>query len=454
MSKDPTKELKQLKTDYFELEEDRLEERETLKRVINTFGAFAAIPDDMVKNLADLKGMISIKGDLPIDEIDAELRKIKDKIFEKESMTDSNKEEPDMLLLMQERVIEACRIIKRIMAALLDDFYPLSAELENSAENININCKGEILDLELKEPTSDLLNFLDGVKIKISDDFMLVNKTFLTLLEQVKELEKTLSTEFGGQKPLKEIEYFEMKISQEVGSIANSFNVYNTISEVKEVVVDKLKNIKSLVTLRKKKELKKAQIARENINKLKKKISNVENDALKMSQKAEAFEEAAVKDGLTGLYNRGAFDAKIKESINAFNEKEEPLSVVLFDVDKFKSINDNLGHIAGDKVLEKVAECLLESFRKDDFIARYGGDEFIVIIETLTQQMAQDRIKIFRNNLKKRKFVSHKEGKIDLTVSAGISMADKGDAPASLLDRADKAMYEDKQKNRQKPDTD
>jgi diguanylate cyclase (GGDEF)-like protein len=434
--------------DYFELEEIRMEERESLKKVISTFGALASVPDDMVKHLADLKGIISSKGDLPIDEIDSVVRRLKDKILENERVDNPDNEEPDMLLVMEEKVIEACRIIKRIMAALLENFYPLSNELKNSAENINIECKGEILDMALKEPASDLLGFIESVRIKISDDFKSVNEIFLSLLEQVKELEKTFSAEFGGQKPQKEIEYFEMKINQEVGSIANSFNAYTTISEVKEVVVEKLKNIKNLVALRKKRELKKAQMARENINKLKKKINSVENDALKMSQKAEAYEEAAVKDGLTGLYNRGAFDAKIKDSINTLNEKGTPFSVVLFDVDKFKSINDNLGHVAGDKVLIKIAECLLESFRKDDFIARYGGDEFIVIIETLTQQSAQDRITIFRKNLKKRKFISYKEGEINLTVSVGISLADKGDTPASLLDRADKAMYEDKQKQR------
>ena len=112
---------------------------------------------------------------------------------------------------------------------------------------------------------------------------------------------------------------------------------------------------------------------------------------------------------------------------------------------KFKDINDTLGHIAGDKVLIKISECLLESFRKDDFIARYGGDEFIVIIEKLTEKMAQERINIFNKNLKKRRFVSQKHGEIQLSISAGTAKVMEGDTIESMIDRADKAMYESKQ---------
>jgi diguanylate cyclase (GGDEF)-like protein len=88
-----------------------------------------------------------------------------------------------------------------------------------------------------------------------------------------------------------------------------------------------------------------------------------------------------------------------------------------------------------------VAECLIETFRKDDFITRYGGDEFVVVIEELTREMAKEKISSFRKNLKRRKFVSYKEGEIHLTVSAGISLSMEGDTTESIMARADKAMY-------------
>ena len=153
-----------------------------------------------------------------------------------------------------------------------------------------------------------------------------------------------------------------------------------------------------------------------------------------------------MRDGLTGLFSRGAFDSRLSESLKNSQDNEDSFALILFDVDKFKSINDTFGHVAGDKVLKKVAECLEETFRKDDFIARYGGDEFVVLIEQFSEEKARERISNFNKNLKKRRFVSHKAGEIKLSVSAGTTMALKNDTFESLIERADKAMYESKQK--------
>ncbi|MDB9823418.1 GGDEF domain-containing protein, partial [Deltaproteobacteria bacterium] len=120
---------------------------------------------------------------------------------------------------------------------------------------------------------------------------------------------------------------------------------------------------------------------------------------------------------------------------------------ILFDVDKFKKINDTLGHIAGDKVLKKVAECLEETYRKDDFIARYGGDEFVVIIDGVTEKMAVERISAFNRVFKRKRFISQKTGEINLSVSAGATSAIKGDTMENLVERADRAMYALKRMN-------
>jgi len=153
-----------------------------------------------------------------------------------------------------------------------------------------------------------------------------------------------------------------------------------------------------------------------------------------------------MRDGLTGLFSRGAFDLKIREAIYGCREDKKSFALIMFDVDKFKSINDTLGHIAGDKVLKKVAECLEETFRKDDVIARYGGDEFVAFICDFTEAMARERIADFNKNLKKRRFVSHKAGEINLTVSAGVAIFMEGDTAESVIERADKIMYAAKQK--------
>ena len=287
--------------------------------------------------------------------------------------------------------------------------------------------------------------FVDKIKITISKDFNEINNTFLSLLGQVKDLEKSLINDFGSENNLKEIENFETDINQQVGNIAESFNFYSTINELKEVVIDKLKKIKDLVSLKKKKEIEKTEAAMESIEQLNHRISAVEKKAQQMSAKAEEYQKAAMRDGLTGLFTRGAFDIKIKEAYENYTAWKKDFSIIVFDVNKFKQINDTLGHIAGDRVLKKISECLEESFRKNDFIARYGGDEFIVIIEDMSEEMANERINLFNKNLKKRRFVSQKHGEVKLSVSAGISKIMENDTIESLIDRADRAMYESKQ---------
>ncbi len=194
--------------------------------------------------------------------------------------------------------------------------------------------------------------------------------------------------------------------------------------------------------------MEKARKTQESINKLKQRIKKTEKDARAMAKKADYFQTAATKDGLTGLYNRKAFDQRLNDALKTFSEEGKPVSLILFDVDNFKWINDTLGHVAGDKILQKVAHCLGEAFRKGDFIARYGGDEFAVVIEGLTDEIAQKKILDFNDLFSKKRFVSHNIGEVNVTVSAGITMSKEGDNIEDFINRADKNMYESKKKKR------
>jgi diguanylate cyclase len=343
--------------------------------------------------------------------------------------------------------------LRRMMLALFENFYPLNLKLKEMAETIDMDCRGDAAQMGFPEATGALLEFLEELKKKISKDFIYINSAFLLLLEQVKELEKSFAREFAGEEHMKKIEYFELKINQEVRSIAHSFDLYTTIDEIKNVVIEKIRNIKLAVSLRKKEDLKKAQMTQEKIKTLLGRISEAEKGAREMARKAEEFQMASMIDGLTGLYNRQAFDFKVENALRGLREGSGSFSIILFDVDGFKEINDTLGHVAGDKVLKKVAECLKEVFREDDFAARYGGDEFIVLIEKMSREIAREKILSFSRNLKKRRFLSHKKGEIDIQVSAGIATATAEDTLENLVERADKAMYAMKQTGKTSPST-
>lgn len=444
MAQEKTEELKQLKKNYFKLAEIHREERDALLKVINALSLLTPAKGAFEKNIHELKEKISTDGDLPIAELEDATKAIKDLIVNKKV----GGIDDEMVGRLEERLIESCRIIKRIMTSILDDFYPVSEDIKKAAENIRIDCQGDISAINIKEPSDKLLNLIDMIKVKISRDMGDTNTVFFNLLGQVKDLEESLYKEFGDESQLREMESFETSIEQQLGSITESFKIYKTVNEIRDAVVLKLKRISELVSLKKKDETRKAQQARDNIARLKKKIGDMEQKAQKISQQAKQFEKAAMRDGLTGLFSRGAFDLKFREAIYECREKKKSFALIMFDVDKFKSINDTLGHIAGDKVLKKVAECLEETFRKDDIIARYGGDEFVAFLWGVTEEMAKERVADFNKNLKKRHFVSHKAGEINLTVSAGISAFMDGDTAEGIVERADKAMYSAKHRDK------
>ncbi len=441
MDKDQSAELEQLKQDCHKIEQESNKEKECLLKVINSFGMVMATHKEFAEEFGAIKKSVSTDKALPLDLIEKETDKLRSKIFTMETARGFDEEGIVQLDELRESLLEVCRIVKRITVALLDDFYPLTSELKATADSIQIDCHTDITQAELEETTVDFLSFIKNLKVKIAEDFRYINNTLLTLLEHVKMLEKDLASEFDEDVRQKEIERFEINIHDKVGSIVDSFNIHATMEEIKSAVVEKLAKIKNLVSQRKKKEMKRIRKAQENINKLKKRIFEAERDAGKLTKKAKYFQRAAAKDGLTGLYNRNTFDLRVKSALKTFDEGGKPFSIVLFDVDDFKNVNDTFGHLSGDKVLQKVAQCMQATFRKNDCIARFGGDEFAVVIEGLGEEMARERIVKFKENFRKKRFYSRSTGDIKVTISAGFAQVSAGEGPDDILRRADMDMY-------------
>lgn len=440
MDEDVTEDLKRLKKQFLEAEQASRNEKDCLLKLVNTFGIVVSEQEELAEEYHAIKELIKNGKALPLEPIREATGKLRGKIFAKE--TEAKPVESDPGQLKQNTLLRACRNVRKIVGVFADGFYPVTGKLKEEVDAIPLDCREEITPVELDEATDAFLGFLKGLKGKISGDFKYINNSFVMLLEPVKELEKTLTSEFSESVRQREIEHFESSVNSEVGDIVNSFDIQATIEEIKSTVIGKIENIKRIVAKRRQEEIKKSQRTQKHIDKLKKKIDKAEVDLRKIAEKAEHFEIVAKKDGLTGLYNRQAFDRRLQEALKGLEEGGETFSIVIFDVDKFKWINDNLGHVAGDKVLQSVAENLKETFRKNDFIARYGGDEFAVVVEGMSEDMARERILKFSKSFSKHRFVSHAMSKeISVSLSAGVAEAFTGEAMNDLIHRADMAMY-------------
>lgn len=152
------------------------------------------------------------------------------------------------------------------------------------------------------------------------------------------------------------------------------------------------------------------------------------------------WRDLALVDQLTGLYNRRFAERRLREEIARSNRAGFALTVVLFDLDCFKQVNDLYGHAAGDQVLKVFADQLGKTVREEDLAARLGGDEFMLLLSECTSSQVPTLLK--RLGATEIEWAGQK---IPIAYSVGWKQYELGEQPERMLQEADKALYQDKQ---------
>lgn len=155
----------------------------------------------------------------------------------------------------------------------------------------------------------------------------------------------------------------------------------------------------------------------------------------------------AITDSLTGLYNRQHLAERLKEEVDRAHRYKTPLAVLLLDLDHFKSVNDQFGHAGGDRALEEIASRMIAVTREVDIVARYGGDELLVILPNTGREGAEIAAKRLLEVIRGKPIETGK-GEVALMVSIGGAVLNRHEEARDLLARADAALYQAKREGR------
>ncbi|EAT11976.1 diguanylate cyclase [Bermanella marisrubri] len=174
--------------------------------------------------------------------------------------------------------------------------------------------------------------------------------------------------------------------------------------------------------------------------------------ALREKERLDLMEKWATTDPLTGLYNRRFFFEQAQRELERVQRNETDASFIILDIDHFKKVNDEYGHLVGDDVLEGLAKLFKETFRKVDLCCRFGGEEFVICLPDTDTEGALLVAERTRKKVEELSFNTEK-GPLHVTISLGVSSANENTTLEDMLKRADDALYQAKQNGRNRTES-
>jgi diguanylate cyclase (GGDEF)-like protein len=179
-------------------------------------------------------------------------------------------------------------------------------------------------------------------------------------------------------------------------------------------------------------------------------MADLLGNAFQHATTIESAEQSAAIDPLTKVYSRGYFTTRFEAELRRARNYSQPLTLLLFDIDHFKKVNDTYGHPAGDIILAKLGQVLADGIRSSDFAARYGGEEFTVVMTQAGKEKAYAFAELLRNTVEATRFlIPGQENPLKVTISGGLANFPlDGGSTTELIRVADEALYQAKQSGR------
>jgi diguanylate cyclase len=232
----------------------------------------------------------------------------------------------------------------------------------------------------------------------------------------------------------------DSQIREQVDGLQSSVQQAADLDSLKHVLESHLEGLLGTMDQHQQQRDQREQDVAARLQGLAERVANMEQEAQGYREHLEVQRQKALIDPLTGLPNRAAWSERLEQEVNAWHQRGNSLSLAMLDLDHFKRINDGYGHLAGDKVLKIIASVLRKRLRPGDFIARFGGEEFVLLMPNSALAEALAVGEAMRSAIEACPF--HFKGEpVTITVSMGMAQFQPGERSDLALKRADEALY-------------
>jgi diguanylate cyclase len=268
------------------------------------------------------------------------------------------------------------------------------------------------------------------------------------LTEQLTELGvKATGVNAANEISVKKRNLLDQAVSEQIMELREKSENATQLEPLKQIVSSRLTTITQQIQAHNLQEQQERDQAQREMQILSQRLREMESESSDLRSKLDLAQHRATRDPLTNLPNRLAFEDRLADEMARCRRHKSPMSLMVWDVDLFKKINDTYGHKCGDKALIVIAELLSKHCRETDFVARFGGEEFVMILPGADAKSALLIAEKLRKTLEHSSFNAN-GNKVFITLSCGISQFLEGDSNESIFNRADSGLYSAKQTGR------
>ncbi|KKX59870.1 GGDEF domain-containing protein [Pseudomonas putida] len=334
--------------------------------------------------------------------------------------------------------------IEETLLGLLDDL-TLPERHRPQAESMRERLKNGLNWYELLPILDDLATLM----LAISDSGQHEFEAYLQRLnERLESFQSNLQAASAGHADSRTAAHaMDTQIREQVDGLQSSVQEAADLDDLKHILENHLEGLLGTMDQHRRQRDEREQEVAARLQSLAERVAHMEQEAQGFREHLEEQRQKALIDPLTGLPNRAAWSERLEHEIGQWQQHGNTLMLAMLDLDHFKRINDNYGHLAGDKVLKIIASVLRKRLRGTDFIARFGGEEFVLLMPSTAPASGLKLLETLRASIEACPF--HFRGEpVTVTLSMGLAAFKPGEHSDLVLKRADQALYRAKNAGR------